>query len=119
MVPGCAPAKEGKHWTGSIEDEGRLFVNLRPGDPILVLCDIRSGRMRRWAPVLAAAAVLLLILIPAAVWLQYSRSEKALGELADMHVSTLASANPVDVVSSDGRTENGGADRLLPQRRAR
>ena len=58
----------------------------------------------RWAPVLAAAAVLVLILIPGAVWLQHSRSEQALGELADLHVSTLASANPVDVVSSDQHT---------------
>jgi anti-sigma factor RsiW len=58
----------------------------------------------RWAPVLAAAAALVLTLIPAAVWLQHSRSEQALGELADLHVSTLASANPVDVVSSDRHT---------------
>jgi anti-sigma factor RsiW len=58
----------------------------------------------RWAPVLAAAAVLVLMLIPGAVWLQHSRSEQAVGELADLHVSTLASANPVDVVSSDRHT---------------
>lgn len=58
----------------------------------------------RWAPVLAAAAALVLMLIPAAVWLQHSRSEQALGELADLHVSTLASANPVDVMSSDRHT---------------
>jgi anti-sigma factor RsiW len=44
------------------------------------------------------------MLIPGAVWLQQSRSEQALGELADLHVSTLASANPVDVVSSDRHT---------------
>ena len=59
---------------------------------------------RRWAPALAAAAVLLLMLVPGAVWLQHLRSEQALGELADLHVSTLASANPVDVVSSDRHT---------------
>jgi anti-sigma factor RsiW len=58
----------------------------------------------RFAPVLAAAAALVLMLIPGAVWLQHSRSEQALGELADLHVSTLASANPVDVVSSDQHT---------------
>ena len=58
----------------------------------------------RWAPVMAAAAVLVLMLIPGAIWLQHARSEQALGELADLHVSTLASANPVDVVSSDRHT---------------
>ena len=59
---------------------------------------------RRWAPALATAAALVLMLVPAAVWLQHLRSEQALGELADLHVSTLASANPVDVASSDRHT---------------
>jgi len=60
---------------------------------------------RTWAPALAAAAVLVLMLVPAAAfWLQHMRSDQALGELADLHVSTLASANPVDVVSSDRHT---------------
>ena len=59
---------------------------------------------RRWAPALAAAAALVLMLVPGAVWLQHLRTEQALGELADLHVSTLASANPVDVVSSDQHT---------------
>jgi anti-sigma factor RsiW len=58
----------------------------------------------RWSTALAAAAVLVLMLIPGALWLQHSRNEQALGELADLHVSTLASANPVDVVSSDRHT---------------
>jgi anti-sigma factor RsiW len=58
----------------------------------------------RWAPALAAAAVFVLMLIPGALWLQHTRSEQALGELADLHVSTLASTNPVDVVSSDRHT---------------
>jgi anti-sigma factor RsiW len=45
------------------------------------------------------------MLIPAAVWLQHWRGEQALGELADLHVATLASAtNPVDVVSTDRHT---------------
>jgi len=59
---------------------------------------------RRWAPALAATAALVLMLVPAAFWLQHLRSEQALGELADLHVSTLASTNPVDVVSSDRHT---------------
>jgi anti-sigma factor RsiW len=59
---------------------------------------------RRWLPAFAAAAALVLILISAAVWFEHSRSEQALGELADLHVSTLASANPVDVLSSDRHT---------------
>ena len=64
----------------------------------------RPSWARRWAPALAVAAALVLMLVPAASWLQHLRSEQALGELADLHVSTLASANPVDVVSSDRHT---------------
>jgi anti-sigma factor RsiW len=64
----------------------------------------RPGWVRRWAPALAVAAMLVLMLVPATVWLQQSRTEHALGELADLHVSNLASANPVDVVSSDRHT---------------
>jgi anti-sigma factor RsiW len=38
------------------------------------------------------------------VWWQRSQQQTTLSELADLHVSTLASANPVDVVSSDRHT---------------
>jgi anti-sigma factor RsiW len=61
-------------------------------------------RPGQWLPAFAAAAALALLLISAAVWLQYSRGNQALGELADLHVATLASSNPVDVVSTDRHT---------------
>jgi anti-sigma factor RsiW len=60
---------------------------------------------RYWLPVLAAAAVLL---IASAILLTLNRDrrdqQRLLGELADLHVSTLASSNPVDVVSTDRHT---------------
>ena len=59
---------------------------------------------RGWVPIYAVAAALVLMLISATVLLQRSHSEQALSELADLHVSTLASSNPVDVVSSDRHT---------------
>ena len=58
----------------------------------------------RWVPACAAAAALALMLVSTSIWLQHSRSEQALGELTDLHVSTLASPNPVDVVSTDRHT---------------
>jgi anti-sigma factor RsiW len=58
----------------------------------------------RWVPAIAAAAALVAMLISAGVWLQHGRGEQGLSELADLHVSTLASANPVDVVSTDRHT---------------
>jgi len=55
----------------------------------------------RWA--MAAAAVLLLV---AGLFLFASRSPhpNSLAEFADLHVATLASANPVEVVSTDRHT---------------
>src|SRR5271170_3387489 len=64
----------------------------------------RSQWLRRWVPGFAALAMLGLVLISAALWQQRSRTEEALSELADSHVSTLASTNPVDVVSTDRHT---------------
>jgi anti-sigma factor RsiW len=52
----------------------------------------------------AAAAVLLLLVGSAGLWVRHSQHEQALTELADLHVATLASTNPVDVVSTDQHT---------------
>jgi anti-sigma factor RsiW len=64
---------------------------------------------RRWRPAVAVTAALLLVLAGARIiQLETVRPKRQLaqeswmaGELADLHVATLASANPVDVVSSD------------------
>jgi anti-sigma factor RsiW len=58
-----------------------------------------------WIAQLAAAtAVLLAIVGAAALWMRHSAREQALTELADLHVTTLASTNPVDVISTDRHT---------------
>jgi anti-sigma factor RsiW len=57
-----------------------------------------------WVPALAAIAVLLVAVVTAGRWYERSRSEQLLAELADLHVADLASATPVDVVSSDRHT---------------
>jgi anti-sigma factor RsiW len=63
----------------------------------------RWGRL--WLPALAGA---LAVLVIAAVFLDLNRDRRGeqplLGEIADLHVATLASANPVDVVSTDRHT---------------
>lgn len=56
-----------------------------------------------WLPALAIAAVL----IAGALFLIHDHAgsqRQLLGELADLHVATLASVNPVDVVSTDRHT---------------
>jgi anti-sigma factor RsiW len=58
-----------------------------------------------WLPRLAVAAVaLLLLVVGLSVWLRHSEREQAFAELVDLHVATLASANPVDVISTDRHT---------------
>jgi anti-sigma factor RsiW len=57
-----------------------------------------------WSPAAIAAAVVLVLL--AAVWIQQRSTvrNETFREVADLHVSDVASANPVDVVSSDRHT---------------
>jgi anti-sigma factor RsiW len=66
----------------------------------------RPARWNRfWFPALAGAMTLLIV---GAIFLNFNRERRSeqrlLGELADLHVATLASSNPVDVVSSDRHT---------------
>ena len=58
-----------------------------------------------WMPTLAACGVaLVLIIASAALWMRHSAREQTLAELLDLHVATMASANPVDVISTDRHT---------------
>jgi anti-sigma factor RsiW len=58
-----------------------------------------------WVPRLAAAtAIVFLLVVWAGLWSRRAQHEQALTELADVHVTTLASSNPVDVVSTDRHT---------------
>ena len=66
-----------------------------------------------WIPAVAAAAVILF----AAAWIAgrwTSVSQAAIGELVDLHIATLASANPVDVVSTDLHTVKPWFEGKLP-----
>jgi anti-sigma factor RsiW len=63
--------------------------------------------VRRWWPAYVATFAVLLLLAGVAVLREGSRRERnnrIISELADLHVSTLASATPVDVVSTDRHT---------------
>lgn len=55
-----------------------------------------------WLP--AAAVALLLIAVSAAFLQRHAAHNQAVAELLDLHVATLASANPVDVISTDRHT---------------
>ncbi len=66
-----------------------------------VFADYLSGMWPRWAVAVAA-----LLLIAAGLFVASNRRQesKSLAEFADLHVANLASANPVEVVSTDRHT---------------
>ncbi|MGB9237187.1 MAG: zf-HC2 domain-containing protein [Terriglobales bacterium] len=58
-----------------------------------------------WMPAMAAVAVALVLLAAGlTLWVRHAVRTQELAELVDLHVATLASANPVDVVSTDRHT---------------
>jgi anti-sigma factor RsiW len=62
--------------------------------------------LRLWSSpaLLSAIAAVLLVAVSVPLIARYYAHERALSELLDLHVSALASANPVDVVSTDRHT---------------
>jgi anti-sigma factor RsiW len=97
----------GQRYTPSAEFRGRITEQVLP-----------RRRERRaatiWAPSLATAAIVLL----AIAWFVQRQSGASLtatrGELVDLHVAELASANPVDVVSTDEHTVKPWFEGKLP-----
>jgi anti-sigma factor RsiW len=67
-----------------------------------VLRDI--GASRRLSPVWLTIATAAAMIVLAVVLLAFRPPRDASREIADLHLSTIASANPVDVVSSDMHT---------------
>jgi anti-sigma factor RsiW len=67
---------------------------------------VNKKRARAWNWMTALAMTCALLLAVSATFFRPGASQQArtFGELADLHVSTLASASPVDVVSTDRHT---------------
>jgi anti-sigma factor RsiW len=79
----------------------------------------RQSEPRLWNLMLAwrlgaVAVVFIAAITLAAVWVNHAQRERQLGELADLHVATLASANPIDVVSTDRHTVKPWFEGKLP-----
>lgn len=73
------------------------------------------SRMWSWVP---ALAMLLIAIVGVSLWTMHFRTHMREGqlvsELIDQHVATLASSNPVDVVSSDKHTVKPWFEGKLP-----
>jgi len=86
----------GKRYTASPEFRQRIKSSIASTP--------RRSPMRAW---LFAAAAVATVLVAAAVTISLQQrflQRQVFSEVADLHVATLASANPVDVVSSDRHT---------------
>lgn len=114
--PGCtAEVLRRLQWKRAIHAAGQRYV---PGVSLRerIQKSISTGKPAwwQWRPVFAVSAVVLLLFAAARMVQQeivqpkrhLAQESKLQGseivdELADLHVATLASANPVDVISSD------------------
>ncbi|HEV2488379.1 MAG TPA: zf-HC2 domain-containing protein [Candidatus Acidoferrales bacterium] len=67
-----------------------------------------------WVPALATAAVVLLVIGVWKVNRQAAPLPSAISEVVDLHVAALASANPVDVISTDEHTVKPWFEGKLP-----
>lgn len=76
----------------------------------------RAARVWRWPTVfaLSAAAVVLLAAFSSFLLQKRDREKRIVSELVDLHVATLASSNPVDVISTDRHTVKPWFEGKLP-----
>lgn len=90
----------GQRFTPDSAFRARIQRNIAPPRPLLW--------HQRWFPAFGAAVTVAVLLLAATFLLNSqhnSRGEQQLlSELVDQHVATLASSNPVDVVSTDRHT---------------
>jgi anti-sigma factor RsiW len=65
-----------------------------------------AGNLRRWGLVLIPVLAMLIAALLLSAYFQRERAaqQRVYSELADLHVATLASATPVDVLSTDRHT---------------
>ncbi|MGD0758644.1 MAG: zf-HC2 domain-containing protein [Candidatus Sulfotelmatobacter sp.] len=86
----------GKRFTPSTEFRKRMQQTIAPHPQ-------RSFGLR-WTFAAAAAVVLVVGWFTASYVISRSSRDQVYGEVADLHVATLASSSPVDVVSTDRHT---------------
>jgi anti-sigma factor RsiW len=76
----------------------------------------RPAKQWLWRLVLAPAVLVLLLSLAVNLYVDHEKAERSrvYSELADLHVSTLASGTPVDVVSTDRHTVKPWFEGKLP-----
>ncbi len=94
----------GLRYEPSAELRARIRGQVGAESPTLAK-QARVRHLRLWVPVLAIAAVLMLAsAVVIRVVTTRAASQQLIADVVDRHVSALASANPVEVVSTDRHT---------------
>lgn len=93
----------------SVQMAGKRFApsaELRAKITKQISSSSRAGSVRRWGFVLVPAFAVLIValLLGSYVTQQRTARRRVYSELADLHVATLASSTPVDVLSTDRHT---------------
>ncbi|MFY9949757.1 MAG: zf-HC2 domain-containing protein [Candidatus Sulfotelmatobacter sp.] len=88
----------GKRYAPSAELRSRITKQ--------VLARSGAGNVRKWRLVLVPVLAILIVAVLLSVYFERERAaqRRVYSELADLHVATLASPTPVDVVSTDRHT---------------
>jgi anti-sigma factor RsiW len=89
----------GKRFTPTAEFRKKIQQGITKQKPRRAM-----GLGRVWIAATATVATLAIIALIANFGLEKTRSQRIYSELADLHVATLASSSPVDVVSTDRHT---------------
>jgi anti-sigma factor RsiW len=69
---------------------------------------------KSWLPILVSACAVLVVVAVSTFVLLRPAAEQGVAELVDDHVATMASANPVDVISTDKHTVKPWFEGKLP-----
>ena len=86
----------GRRYAPSLEFRRRIEAQIVPPR--------KSKWFSEWLPRLALATSVLVVAATGWYQMRHRQADPMLAELVDMHVATLASASPVDVVSTDRHT---------------
>ena len=86
----------GKRYAPSAEFRRRMQRRIAP--------KAKRSLALRWMPAAAAAAILVVGMLTSAYLGTRSGRNRIFSEIADLHVATLASSAPVDVISTDRHT---------------
>ncbi|MGA6982962.1 MAG: zf-HC2 domain-containing protein [Candidatus Sulfotelmatobacter sp.] len=86
----------GKHFTPAFDFRQRVQQS--------IASQPQRGFHMEWMFAAAAAVIVVAAILGSTYWQARSARNRVLSEIADLHVATLASSSPVDVISTDRHT---------------